>query len=147
SWSRSHATGGRDGVGGAYGAGASPAGRTGPAPLRQGVRGRCLSGGAYGAGARRRSGAGGHDGAGYRGAVRRRVGVALVAVAVLGGCASPVTVPPGPHAADPVCAEVLQLVPGELAGGEERSISSQATAAWGEPPVTLRCGVEVPGPS
>lgn len=75
------------------------------------------------------------------------MGVALVAVAVLGGCASPVTVPPGPHAADPVCAEVLQLVPGELAGGEERSISSQATAAWGEPPVTLRCGVEVPGPS
>src|SRR5690606_12806859 len=100
-------------------AGTASAGRTGPAPLRQGVRGRCLSGGAYGAGARRRSGAGGHDGAGYRGAVRRRVGGALVAVAVLGGCASSVTVAPGPHAADPVRGGAPQLVPGELAGREE----------------------------
>ena len=74
--------------------------------------------------------------------------VAVAGVAVLGGCASPVTVPPGPNASDPVCAEVLQMLPGELAGGTQRSISSQATAAWGEDPaVTLRCGVEVPGPS
>ena len=73
--------------------------------------------------------------------------MAVAAVAVLGGCADAVNVPPGPHAADPTCGEVLQLLPGELAGGEERSITSQATAAWGEPPVTLRCGIEVPGPS
>src|SRR5690606_10373587 len=27
------------------------------------------------------------------------------------------------------------------------SITSQATAAWGEPAITLRCGVEPPGPT
>jgi len=78
--------------------------------------------------------------------VKRRIGI-LAAVAALAGCSSAVNVPPAPHAAEPVCAEVLQLVPVELADGERRSITSQATAAWGEPPVTLRCGVEVPGPS
>lgn len=71
----------------------------------------------------------------------------MAAAAVLGGCASAVNVPPGAHAADPVCAEVLQALPGVLADGERRSITSQATAAWGDPAVTLRCGVEVPGPS
>ncbi len=78
--------------------------------------------------------------------VRRRV-LGVLAVAILAGCAAPVNVPPGPHASDPVCGEVLQALPGVLADGEERSITSQATAAWGEPPITLRCGVEVPGPS
>ncbi len=78
--------------------------------------------------------------------VRRRV-LGVLAVAVLAGCSAPVNLAPGPHASDPVCAEVLQAAPGVLADGEERSITSQATAAWGEPPVTLRCGVEVPGPS
>ncbi|PYF96306.1 Protein of unknown function [Georgenia satyanarayanai] len=69
------------------------------------------------------------------------------AVVAVGGCASPVTVPAGPQAADPVCAEVLQALPGELAGGQERSIASQSIAGWGEPAITLRCGVDVPGPS
>ncbi len=72
----------------------------------------------------------------------------VAGVAVLAGCGSAaVNVPPGPYAADPVCAEVLQQLPGEVADGERRSIASQSTAAWGEPPVALRCGVEVPGPS
>ncbi len=69
------------------------------------------------------------------------------AVAAVGACASPLTVPAGPQAADPVCAEVLQALPGELAGGEERSIASQSIAGWGDPAITLRCGVDVPGPS
>lgn len=68
-------------------------------------------------------------------------------VAAVGACASPVSVPAGPHAADPACGQVLQALPGELAGGEERSIASQSIAGWGEPAITLRCGVEPPGPS
>lgn len=81
--------------------------------------------------------------------VRRRwtVVATAAALAVLGACGSPVNVPPGPYASDPACGEVLQLLPGVLADGEERSISSQSTAGWGDPAITLRCGVEVPGPS
>ncbi len=73
--------------------------------------------------------------------------MAGVALAVLAGCSSAVNVPPAPHASDPACGEVLQRVPGELGEGERRSITSQSTAGWGEPPITLRCGVEMPGPS
>ncbi|WP_454086036.1 DUF3515 family protein [Georgenia sp. Marseille-Q6866] len=78
---------------------------------------------------------------------RRRMVAVAAAVLAVGACSSPVTVPAGPDAADPVCGEVLQALPGELAGGEERSIGSQSIAGWGEPAITLRCGVEVPGPS
>lgn len=74
-------------------------------------------------------------------------GTIVAGATLLGACGSPVNVPPAPHAADPVCAEVLQVLPGVLAGGEERSIVSQSTAGWGEPAITLRCGVEPPGPS
>lgn len=62
--------------------------------------------------------------------------------------ASAVNVPPAPLAADPACAEVLQLLPGVLGEAERRPIANQATAAWGEDPaITLRCGIQPPGPS
>jgi hypothetical protein len=67
---------------------------------------------------------------------------------VLAGCApAPVTVAPAPSASDPVCAEVLLRAPGELAGSARRTTTSQASRAWGDPPIVLRCGVEPPGPS
>ena len=75
---------------------------------------------------------------------------ALVAAALLGaltGCTSAVQVDAAPDAAEPVCAEVFQTLPEEVAGAERRETTSQGSAAWGEPPVVLRCGVEVPGPS
>ncbi len=73
----------------------------------------------------------------------------LAAVVALGlaGCAAPVTVEPAPTASDPVCGEVLLRAPLELVGLERRPTTSQASRAWGEVPIVLRCGVEPPGPS
>ncbi|GAA4287350.1 DUF3515 family protein [Georgenia daeguensis] len=78
---------------------------------------------------------------------RRSLALALVPLAVLTGCSSPVDLPPGEHASDPTCGEVLISTPEALGGLERRSTSSQATTAWGDPAVTLRCGVEPPGPT
>lgn len=74
------------------------------------------------------------------------LGAALV---VNAGCASVVTVPPAPHAADPRCAEVLLALPDDLDGMPRVRTGSQATAAWGDraDPVVLRCGVEPPVPT
>lgn len=54
---------------------------------------------------------------------------------------------PAPSASEPVCGQVLQWSPPELAGAQERETTSQASKAWGDPPITLRCGVEPPGPT
>lgn len=77
-------------------------------------------------------------------------GSAAVATAVLvSGCATPVTLPAGPEASDPLCGEVIAGVPEEVAGLERRRTTSQGTAAWGEGAdvVALRCGVVPPGPT
>ena len=73
----------------------------------------------------------------------------LAGLAVLTGCGpSPAHMPPAEFAADPACAEVLQVLPGRLGEAERRPITSQATAAWGDDPaITLRCGIAPPGPS
>jgi hypothetical protein len=65
------------------------------------------------------------------------------------GCTATVPVPAAPHAADPVCAEVVLALPRDLEGLERLRTDSQATVAWGDPsaPVVLRCGVEPPGPT
>lgn len=73
--------------------------------------------------------------------------LALVLALVLAGCTAAVSVAPGPGAADPVCAEVLAAVPDDLGGLEPRETTAQAAAAWGEPAVVLRCGVEPLGPT
>ncbi len=57
------------------------------------------------------------------------------------------TLQPGEAAPDPTCARVIQATPDELVGLERRSTTAQATTAWGDPAVTLRCGVAVPGPT
>lgn len=54
---------------------------------------------------------------------------------------------PAPSASDPVCAYVLQWSPQELAGQPLRETTSQASHASGDPPITLRCGVEPPAPT
>jgi hypothetical protein len=71
------------------------------------------------------------------------------AVLLAAGCSGPeaVVVDPAPTASDPVCAEVLLLAPVELGGLARRPTTSQATRAWGDPPIVLRCGVVPPGPS
>jgi Protein of unknown function (DUF3515) len=69
--------------------------------------------------------------------------------AVLVGCAGAVEVEAAPFATDPACAGVLVLARSvdALGGRPRRDTTSQSTAAWGEPPVVLRCGVEPVGPT
>lgn len=38
-------------------------------------------------------------------------------------------------------------MPDELAGAEKRTTTTQASRAWGDPPITVRCGVTPPGPT
>lgn len=74
--------------------------------------------------------------------------VALIAVGLAtSACASAVGVPAAPGAAAPLCARVLVSLPDEVGGGGRRATTSQSTAAWGDPPVVLRCGVPSPGPT
>lgn len=83
----------------------------------------------------------------------RRTAAALLAVgtagAVLGGCTPTVNVEVAPHAAEPVCAEVVLALPDELGGLPQLRTTAQASAAWGRPgaAVTLRCGVRELGPT
>lgn len=76
---------------------------------------------------------------------------ALATLVTLAGCASAVPVEAAPEAADPLCAEVMvSLRSGsldELADRPRRDTTAQSTAAWGDPPVLLRCGVPTPGPT
>ena len=73
---------------------------------------------------------------------------ALGLVLALSACAPPVDVQPADDAANPVCAEMMVVLPGEIAGAALRPTNSQATAAWGEPAqIVLRCGVTPPSPT
>lgn len=75
---------------------------------------------------------------------------AAAAVTITAACAPVIGVAAAPAAADPECASVILALPDALADDLVRAdTNSQATAAWGEPgaAVTLRCGVEPPGPS
>lgn len=67
---------------------------------------------------------------------------------LLAGCTSVASVEAAPDAADPLCAEMMVVLPDVIGDAERRTTSSQATSAWGDPSkVVLRCGVEVPGPT
>jgi Protein of unknown function (DUF3515) len=71
---------------------------------------------------------------------------------LLTGCGGPgaVRLTP-PHPAPPVsarCAALARGLPARLDGQARRAVSpaSPLTAAWGNPPITLRCGVAPPAP-
>ena len=85
-----------------------------------------------------------------RGRHRRTAALlAGVVAAVLAGCTPTIGVEVAPHAAEPVCAEVVLALPKDLGGLPQLRTSAQATAAWGRPgaAVTLRCGVPELGPT
>lgn len=73
--------------------------------------------------------------------------IGVAAAALLSACGSAVELEPAPEASDPVCARVLINMPDELAGAAKRDTTTQASRAWGDPPITVRCGVEPPGPT
>lgn len=78
---------------------------------------------------------------------RAATATSLALLAGLGGCARGVEAAPAPSASDPVCAELLLSLPESLGGAERRSTTSQASRAWGDPAIVLRCGVEPLGPT
>ena len=81
---------------------------------------------------------------------RRRLpalGLAVVVVGLLAGCTRPVAVPePTPDDADrSTCTALVAALPDEVEGGLPRTVEPGVlTAAWGDPPITLRCGVAAP---
>ncbi len=84
----------------------------------------------------------------------RRAASPLVTLALgaglLAACTPTIGVDAAPDAADPACAPVMLALPDVLAGDLQKArTTSQATAAWGTAgaAVTLRCGVNPPGPS
>lgn len=66
---------------------------------------------------------------------------------VLSGCSGAVAVPePSPDAVGRrVCADVMANIPATVLEGTRRTTTKpELTAAWGDPPITLRCGVPAP---
>lgn len=85
------------------------------------------------------------------GSFRRRaattVALALPVAVLLGGCGDTVRVPPPRVAAEnqAACRALVAALPDELTGHSRRDTSDRVySAAWGDPPIVLRCGVGVP---
>ncbi len=81
---------------------------------------------------------------------RRTAGTVLGAlvVAAAAGCSSAVPVDPATYATDPSCAALILATPDSLGTGLGRRLTTaQATTAWGDPAIVLRCGVAPPGPT
>lgn len=72
---------------------------------------------------------------------------AVVAVVLLSGCSTTVHLDPAEDANNPGCATVAVLLPENLGGFDRVWTDAQATGAWGDPTIALRCGVEPPAPS
>ncbi|WP_194764129.1 DUF3515 family protein [Microbacterium sp. UFMG61] len=71
----------------------------------------------------------------------------LALVAALSGCSTTIHLEPADYANDPACAEVSVLLPDAVGELDRVWTDAQATGAWGDPSVVLRCGVEPPAPS
>ncbi|MBT2476020.1 DUF3515 family protein [Microbacterium sp. ISL-103] len=65
----------------------------------------------------------------------------------LAGCSTTVHLDPADDANDPACAQVSVLLPDAVGDLDRVWTDAQATGAWGDPTVVLRCGVEPPAPS
>jgi hypothetical protein len=83
------------------------------------------------------------------GPLRRRLAAVgpLLLLTTAAGCTGPVAVvEPSPDAADRgVCAALIPGLPNEVEGQRRREVQPGVlTAAWGDPPITLRCGVPAP---
>lgn len=75
---------------------------------------------------------------------------ALVGAALTACSRGEIAVAPAPMAADPACARVVEGLPEDLAGVIRQPIPAEAegsAAAWGNPAIVARCGVNPPPPS
>jgi uncharacterized protein DUF3515 len=76
----------------------------------------------------------------------RHVLSALLLVAALSGCGATLDVDEYPMAPGTKidCEALIADMPGKVAGQDDRGVSRQIAAAWGDPAIILRCGVEEP---
>ncbi|MBW8764048.1 MAG: DUF3515 family protein [Microbacterium sp.] len=72
---------------------------------------------------------------------------ALILLGALAGCSTTVHVDPADDANNAACADVSVLLPDAIGDLDRVWTDAQATGAWGDPTVVLRCGVDVPAPS
>ncbi|MFJ9848992.1 DUF3515 domain-containing protein [Streptomyces sp. NPDC101150] len=72
--------------------------------------------------------------------------VTIAAVFVFSGDAVPVAAPVPEAKAERMCTKLIEALPDSVAGGKRRDTdpSSPYTAAWGDSPIVLRCGVVRP---
>ncbi len=76
------------------------------------------------------------------------VAASLAGLLVLSGCSPIANVQPADDAGNPLCAEMMVVLPPEISEQQKRQTNSQATAVWGDPAqLVLRCGVTPPPPS
>lgn len=76
---------------------------------------------------------------------RRMIAAAALSTLALTACAAPVAVPPS-ESTDPACAVLVARLPERISDQERRAVQPDngTSAAWGDPPVVLRCGVAEP---
>lgn len=80
--------------------------------------------------------------------LRSSIGGLVVLAVVLSGCQPTVRLEAAGLANSPNCANMMVRLSDTLAELPRRQVSSQSTAAWGNPvAVIVRCGLERPGPS
>lgn len=72
---------------------------------------------------------------------------ALILLGALAGCSTTIHVDAAEDADNPACADVSVLLPDAIGDLDRVWTDAQATGAWGDPTVVLRCGVDVPAPS
>jgi hypothetical protein len=76
--------------------------------------------------------------------------LAVLLAVPLGGCGSGSggpTLPPAPRATDAACLAALARLPGTVLGKGRTPLDAAGAAAWGEPAITLRCGLPEQPPS
>lgn len=74
-----------------------------------------------------------------------KVAAGVCALTIVTGCGAPVAVTP-PSPTPTMCVDLSQELPKRVEGQDRRTTTpeSAATAAWGDPPMVLRCGVPTP---
>jgi uncharacterized protein DUF3515 len=69
-----------------------------------------------------------------------------VLVLVVAGCGSDAP-QPGPDAGAPACTALLKRLPAQVLDRQRTDLDVAGAAAWGDPPIVLRCGVPPTGPT
>ena len=77
---------------------------------------------------------------------RARAGGCLVVAAAVTACSAPVRLddPPVDDATRQTCTSLLAALPATLLGSARREVTGTLGAAWGDPPITVACGIAEP---